>query len=84
MVIEELPPWPARPPGSHGKLSKAQTRARALLSHKYKKNRDERNARDEARKWLREAGLDFKLVCDAANIEPDYVSRKWSKMELTL
>jgi hypothetical protein len=76
MVIEDLPPWPKLPKGMRGKQTREQVRARERLSHKYKNNRDEQHARNEARWWLIEAGPEFKQVCGMADIEPEYLTKK--------
>lgn len=44
--------------------------------------KEERRERDEARDWLKSAGLDFKIVCDAAGLEPEYVSRKFAESQM--
>lgn len=43
------------------------------------KIKEELRERDKARDWLRSAGLDFKLVCQMADIEPEYVTRKFAE-----
>lgn len=48
----------------------------ALVPAEGRRGNEDRRHRDTARQWLSGNSQDFRIICDAADIDPDYVRRK--------